>query len=276
MPTAKLPDTTSTPQRVSRLHSRRVWKGHILRRLGRHSLYGPNDQLRRRGAGWFAGQPQSQAPFVRDTAGDITIFDGPGATLTVATGINDNGVIVGEWTSPSHRAGHGFMRDAVGNVTSFSAPFPKVSTIPYSINHDGRMIGIYALRSRPYHASSGRFSSGLRTVSPSLIFFVHHSHRGCPIFAALFAAKVGIFKWAKVGIFECRKSNGSAVTDPVSGSTSICSQRRPFDSHWLTSFSNGGLLLHTSRPPISNSRITEWPPFSTGLSTANTPRTVPF
>ena len=108
-------------------------------------------------SGWFQDTNNLGHSFVRDTAGDITIFDGPGATLTVATGINDNGVIVGEWTSPSHRAGHGFMRDAVGNVTSFSAPFPKVSTIPYSINHGGRIIGIYALKSRPYHAFVATF-----------------------------------------------------------------------------------------------------------------------
>jgi hypothetical protein len=42
---------------------------------------------------------------------------------------------------------------------------------------------------------------GLRTVAPSLIFCVHHSHRGCPIFAALFAAKVG-FSSGKSGDFR--------------------------------------------------------------------------
>ena len=60
--------------------------------------------------------------------------------------------------------------------------------------------------------SSRRFSSGLSTVAPSLIFCVHHSHRGCPIFAAPFAAKVGIFEWAggPCLIFCVHHSPGSA------------------------------------------------------------------
>ena len=98
--------------------------------------------------GWFEDNNFLMHAFVRDTAGDITVFDGPGATYTAAYGINDSGVIVGAWSSPTHRAWHGFIRDAAGNLSSFSAPFPKVSSYPSSINNDGRILNISASKSR--------------------------------------------------------------------------------------------------------------------------------
>jgi hypothetical protein len=80
--------------------------------------------------------------FVRDSLGNITDFDAPGASQTSTFGINDGGEVVGTW-SVFQSPARGFTRDASGNFTSFSAPVPNANIFAYGINNAGRVTGYY-------------------------------------------------------------------------------------------------------------------------------------
>ena len=73
--------------------------------------------------------------FVRNSCGEFTIIDIPGAAITEAHGINDMGQIVGDF------GGNGqfrsFLRDITGNFTTIE--FPGVSGIgsAFGINNSG-------------------------------------------------------------------------------------------------------------------------------------------
>ena len=75
--------------------------------------------------------------FFRDTTGNITDFDVPGALATYASSIGDNGEILGSWQDGNNW--FGYIRDATGRITSFGAYF-----FPRGINSTGTMTGSYA------------------------------------------------------------------------------------------------------------------------------------
>jgi probable HAF family extracellular repeat protein len=74
--------------------------------------------------------------------GKYTILDFPGANLTEAVGINDDGQVVGDY-SGSDGNFHGFFWDA-GLFLTIDVPFPKaVVTGPNGINNVGQIVGFW-------------------------------------------------------------------------------------------------------------------------------------
>jgi hypothetical protein len=70
----------------------------------------------------------------------VTI-DPPGSTMTVPSGITDDGVIIGYYINSSG-VYHGFMRTPDGTITTFDPP-GSTFTLPTSINLDGEIAGAY-------------------------------------------------------------------------------------------------------------------------------------
>jgi hypothetical protein len=96
-------------------------------------------------SGFFEeGPQQDHTGFIRDAGGAFTIFHVPGTTDTQASGINDFGVVTGEF-----RDGlgvHGFIRQSDGSFTIFDLPGP-VATQEVSqlgINNAGEIVGEFA------------------------------------------------------------------------------------------------------------------------------------
>ena len=85
-------------------------------------------------------------------AGVITTIDAPKAAGTVAHGINDQNVIVGEYTD-DHEKTHGFLRDSLGfttiDVADNGIAYP--ATIVYGINRVGEIVGSYRDWSGKWH-----------------------------------------------------------------------------------------------------------------------------
>ena len=78
--------------------------------------------------------------FVRDTRGNITVFDPPHAYQTFQSCINDRGEVAGTFDDGKTR---GFLRDAKGNFTVFDAP-NAAATYVSDINVRGEIAGIVA------------------------------------------------------------------------------------------------------------------------------------
>jgi len=99
--------------------------------------------------------------FVRDANGVYTQIDVafPNGTGTEAHGIEDSGVIVGEYTDAATTAGHGFLRDAGGNITALNVPGAS-DTIPNGINNAGKVVGYYVVQSGPNAGVHSFFFSG--------------------------------------------------------------------------------------------------------------------
>jgi uncharacterized membrane protein len=79
----------------------------------------------------------------------------PGTSDTDARGINNAGVIVGEYDVPTNIPGlgtvpipNGFMRDAAGNFTQIHVP-NSVGTIARGINDSGDVVGWYIVVTNP-------------------------------------------------------------------------------------------------------------------------------
>ncbi len=87
----------------------------------------------------FVGQPSHG--FVRDPSGVITLFDPVGSIQTNPRGLNDKGVIVGDYAD-ANDMGHGFSRDPSGAITTLDAPGIQ-GTSPWSINTKGTIAGAY-------------------------------------------------------------------------------------------------------------------------------------
>ena len=78
----------------------------------------------------------------RDKKGTYTLLDFPGANLTEAVGINDDGQVVGDYRDSAGRF-HGFFWDA-GLFLTFDVPFPEATlTAPSGINNVGQIVGFY-------------------------------------------------------------------------------------------------------------------------------------
>ena len=83
--------------------------------------------------------------------GTYTIFDPPQAVSSFAEGINDNGVIVGEYRDAS-LVRHGYVRQTDGTFVSFDEPNAaqvattdvNIGTDPRHINLSGAIVGFYS------------------------------------------------------------------------------------------------------------------------------------
>jgi predicted membrane protein len=100
-------------------------------------------------AGYYEDAQFTLHGFVRNTTGNITTFDVPGAATgggqgTVAAGINDSGQIAG-WYNPSTapETYKGFRRDASGKITIVNIPGSTATSI-YAINNTGQIAGCAA------------------------------------------------------------------------------------------------------------------------------------
>jgi uncharacterized membrane protein len=81
--------------------------------------------------------------FRRDARGPFTTFTIPGAQVTLAYGINDQGQIVGHSISgpPTAPTISGFLRDARGRLTAINRP-GAAATAPFDINNRGQIVGV--------------------------------------------------------------------------------------------------------------------------------------
>ncbi len=91
--------------------------------------------------GYYTDQTGNKHGFVRAVDGTITAIDVPGADTTVATGVNDEGVVVGYWDHAI--TDHAFIRSADGTITSFDGPDDAVDTDALAINNKGVITGDY-------------------------------------------------------------------------------------------------------------------------------------
>ena len=88
--------------------------------------------------------------FFRDKNGRCTILDFPGANLTEASGVNDDGQVVGNYRDAAGNF-HGFFWDA-GLFLTIDVPFPDATiTGPTAINNVGQIIGFYFDRNGRVH-----------------------------------------------------------------------------------------------------------------------------
>jgi hypothetical protein len=91
--------------------------------------------------GWYLDSGENQHGFKRSNNGSFVTLDFPGATTTVPSGINDNGMIVGGWWNPRSFVGGGFVHY---NGKWLSVEYPgKLSetTQLFGISDAGVMIG---------------------------------------------------------------------------------------------------------------------------------------
>jgi uncharacterized membrane protein len=89
---------------------------------------------------------------IRNADGSYTVFDPPqaGAQTSFAEGINDDGVVVGEYRDVN-LVRHGYLRQLDGTFVSFDEPnaaqlplsSTNLGTIPRSINATGEVAGLY-------------------------------------------------------------------------------------------------------------------------------------
>jgi probable HAF family extracellular repeat protein len=80
--------------------------------------------------------------FFRNKKGKIALLDFPRANLTEASGINDDGQVVGDYRDSGGRF-HGFFWDA-GLFLTIDVPFPEATlTAPNGINNVGQIVGFY-------------------------------------------------------------------------------------------------------------------------------------
>ena len=92
--------------------------------------------------GQYFGSDFIQYAFIRDASGNLTDFSIQGSQLNAATGVNGTGQVVGTWEEPTTPfSGFAFLRNAAGNVRSYTAPYPNVSTNPAGINAGGTTTG---------------------------------------------------------------------------------------------------------------------------------------
>jgi hypothetical protein len=105
----------------------------------------------------------------------FTLFDEPNASHnsgfgTYATGINANGVVVGNYEDATVGAYHGFTRDRSGNFASFDAPGAGTGqaygTIPLAINLSGEIAGYYSDSNAILHAFIRDASGNITDFDP--------------------------------------------------------------------------------------------------------------
>src|SRR3569832_159581 len=71
------------------------------------------------------------------------VFDVPGAESSDAYAINANGTVTGPYTNTGSNVPHGYMRDSLGNITTFDVKGATSGTAPNGINDHGAVVGSY-------------------------------------------------------------------------------------------------------------------------------------
>lgn len=97
--------------------------------------------------------------FMLAADGSYTEFDPPQAVSSYAEGINDNGVIAGEYRD-AKLVRHGYIRQADGSFITFDAPnaalvpstLVNIGTAPRRINGSGEIVGTYSDAAGVRHA----------------------------------------------------------------------------------------------------------------------------
>ena len=84
--------------------------------------------------------PRLRLQSVSQHSAQLIFFDGPGATQTYPTSINNSGTIAGFYADAN--GGHGFLRDLSGSFVTFDAPASQ-NIYPSSINSAGAVAGNY-------------------------------------------------------------------------------------------------------------------------------------
>jgi len=80
---------------------------------------------------------------VRAADGTIAIIDPPGSTYTYAFGINNKGVVTGDYSDGGDDV-HSYIRSADGAIKSFDPP-GATNSISYGINDKGSIVGGFYL-----------------------------------------------------------------------------------------------------------------------------------
>ena len=91
--------------------------------------------------GYYEDADGVQHGFRRDKNGRFTTIDLPGASNTIAVGINERGQVVGHCVDDGGR--HGFVHNRNGGITTCDAPDAQ-STLAFGINNRGQVVGFYA------------------------------------------------------------------------------------------------------------------------------------
>jgi len=71
------------------------------------------------------------------------VFDVAGADSSDAYAITQRAVVAGPYTSNGSNIPHGYIRDALGNITTFDVKGATSGTSPNGINDHGTIVGIY-------------------------------------------------------------------------------------------------------------------------------------
>lgn len=111
--------------------------------------------------GDYTGTDSAYHSFFREKGGTPTSFDAPGATNTLAGGINNGGTISGPYQDSNGY--HGYLRAPDGSYTEFDAPgVGGLGTIADKLNNKGWVSGDYTDASNVFHAylrdPSGNFT----------------------------------------------------------------------------------------------------------------------
>lgn len=82
--------------------------------------------------------------FLRDPDGSYTALSGPAGTdSSGASGISNNGQIVGSYQSSSFSYSRGYVRDPDGSYTTLTGPAGAFSTFAMDINSTGQIVGSF-------------------------------------------------------------------------------------------------------------------------------------
>jgi probable HAF family extracellular repeat protein len=104
--------------------------------------------------------------FRRRNNGEYTLLDVPGANLTRARGINDDGDVVGGYRDSITGRYHGFhWEETDGLFSTIDVPFPDATTTIelLRVNNAGQMVGTYLNGSVPAHDHGFLYDNGVFT-----------------------------------------------------------------------------------------------------------------
>ncbi len=161
--------------------------------------------------------------FLRQPDGYYSFYDAPGSVMTCALGINDAGIIVGEW-SPGLSAAHsnGFIRSADGAFTT-ADPFGSTSATITSISGAGDMV-LNASIQFPFNATlletANLTTYQAITVPTAIEAFVFGINNEREIVGGVYTPNTGSPSFLVEQAFRLSFDTGAAVIFSVPGSSS--------------------------------------------------------